>query len=281
MKQFTQRWAGGSWEEQSAPPDRGRRVADSVASDTARPEFGGPDFEALADPARPKSAPLFRDPLYVGRPNLGNRERLLARITDILDRRWFTNDGEYVQEFERRIADYLGVEHCVAMCNGTVAIEIAIRAAGLGQSSRSIVYVRRHSSCSSVAADTQSFCDWIWTPKRSTPTRRAADHDEQDWHMAVHLWGRPCDIDALRQTWPRGLRKGLIFDASQAFACSHQGQMIGSFGDAEVFSFHATKVFNTFEGGAIVTNDAGLADKARLMRNFGFADYDEVVSCWE
>lgn len=75
--------------------------------------------------------PAFDEKLHVGRPNIGNRDRLLERINDMLDRRWLTNNGPYVQEFEQRIADIVGVKHCIAMCNGTVALEIAIRAAGL------------------------------------------------------------------------------------------------------------------------------------------------------
>src|SRR5512141_2846582 len=75
--------------------------------------------------------PAFEEKLHVGRPNLGNRDRLLARFTDLLDRRWLTNNGPFVQEFEQRVADLLGVKHCIAMCNATVALEIAIRATGL------------------------------------------------------------------------------------------------------------------------------------------------------
>ena len=72
--------------------------------------------------------PAFEAPLHVGGPNLGDRTALLARINDILDRRWLSNDGPLVQQFERRIADYVGVKHCIATCNATVALEIAIRA---------------------------------------------------------------------------------------------------------------------------------------------------------
>jgi len=75
--------------------------------------------------------PVFSEPLHVGRPNIGNREKLFARINDILDRRWLTNNGPYVQELEQRICELLGVKHCIAMCNGTIALEIAIRALGL------------------------------------------------------------------------------------------------------------------------------------------------------
>src|ERR1019366_6137407 len=74
------------------------------------------------------SKPAFDATLHVGRPNIGDRAAFLARVNDMLDRRWLSNDGPLVREFERRIADYVGVQHCVAMCNATIALEIAIRA---------------------------------------------------------------------------------------------------------------------------------------------------------
>src|SRR5215471_18831264 len=75
--------------------------------------------------------PAFKEPLHVGRPNIGNRARLFERISDLLDRRWLSNNGPFVQEFEQRIASYLGVRNCIAICNGTIALEIAIRALGM------------------------------------------------------------------------------------------------------------------------------------------------------
>ncbi len=94
--------------------------------------------------------------------------------------------------------------------------------------------------------------------------------------IGVHLWGRACNVDALADIAERRNLK-LLFDASHAFSCTHKGQLIGGFGDAEVFSFHATKFINTFEGGAITTNDDDLARKLRLMKNFGFAGLDKVI----
>src|SRR5689334_5930143 len=73
-------------------------------------------------------APAFREPLHVGRPNIGNREGFLRRVGEILDSRWFSNNGPMVQAFERAVADYIGVKHCVAMCNGTAALQNAIAA---------------------------------------------------------------------------------------------------------------------------------------------------------
>jgi dTDP-4-amino-4,6-dideoxygalactose transaminase len=94
--------------------------------------------------------------------------------------------------------------------------------------------------------------------------------------IGVHLWGRGCDVEALESIARRHHLK-LLFDAAHALACSWKGRMIGSFGDAEVLSFHATKFFNTLEGGAVVTNNDDLAQKIRLMQNFGFDGYDSVV----
>ena len=89
------------------------------------------DRKNLEDLAIFGGEPLFKDKLHVGRPNIGNRDRLMSRINDILDRRWLSNNGIYVQEFEQRIAELVGVKHCIAICNATIALEIAIRAAGL------------------------------------------------------------------------------------------------------------------------------------------------------
>jgi dTDP-4-amino-4,6-dideoxygalactose transaminase len=91
------------------------------------------------------------------------------------------------------------------------------------------------------------------------------------------VWGRPCNVGALVDLTRKHNLK-LLFDAAHAFACSYKGAMIGGFGNAELFSFHATKFVNAFEGGAIVTNDDELATRLRLMRNFGFTGFDVVSS---
>lgn len=223
-------------------------------------------------------APAFAEPLHVGRPNIGDRARLLERINHILDERWLTNAGPYVQEFEERIARMIGVKHCVAMCNATVALEIAIRA--LGMTGEVIV-----PSMTFVATAhalqwqqiTPVFCDI--DPDTLTLAPRRIEElltPRTTGIIGVHLWGRACDTDAI-QSLARRHNLRVLYDAAHAFASTHKGKMVGNFGDAEVFSFHATKFFNTLEGGAVVTNDDELAAKLRLMKNFGFAGYDNVV----
>jgi len=222
--------------------------------------------------------PLFSEKLHVGRPNIGNRQRLLERINDMLDRRWFTNNGPYVQELEHGIAEMVGVKHCIAMCNGTIALEIAIRALGL---SGEVIVPSMTFIATAHALQWQQitpvFCDI--DPKTYNLDPKCVEKmitPNTTGIIGVHLFGRPCNIEALAEIAEKHKLK-LLYDAAHAFGCSYKGRMIGGFGDAEMFSFHATKFFNTFEGGAIVTNDDSLAGKIRLMKNFGFAGYDNVI----
>jgi dTDP-4-amino-4,6-dideoxygalactose transaminase len=233
---------------------------------------------ALADLAAFGGTPAFAEPLHVGRPNLGDRERLLARINDMLDRRWLSNDGVYVQELEQRIAALLGVKHCVATCNGTVALEIAIRALGL---TGEVIVPSFTFVATAHALQWQQikpvFCDVDPRTHTLDPARvEALVTPLTSGIIGVHLWGEAHHVEALEDVARRRDLK-LLFDAAHAFACSYGGKMIGSFGNAEILSFHATKFLNTFEGGAICTNDDALAEKSRLMRNFGFAGYDSVI----
>jgi dTDP-4-amino-4,6-dideoxygalactose transaminase len=222
--------------------------------------------------------PMFDTPLHVGRPNIPDRKLLLDRINDILDRRWLTNNGPYVREFEKKIAEFTGARHCICMCNGTVALEIAIRAAGLTGE----VIVPSFTFIATAHAlqwqeITPVFCD-------IDPKTHNLDPDcveklitpRTTGIIGVHLWGRPCNVERLQEI-ARGRGLKLLFDAAHAFGCSCKGRMVGNFGNAEVFSFHATKFLNSFEGGAIVTNDDELAGKIRLMKNFGFAGLDRVI----
>lgn len=222
--------------------------------------------------------PAFAEKLHVGRPNIGNREHLFARINDILDRRWLTNNGQCVQEFERKLADMLGVKHCIAMCNATIALEITTRALGFKGEVivPSFTFVATPHSLQWQEI-TPVFCDIDPMTHNLDPACvEQMITPRTTGIIGVHLWGRPCAVEALTEIARRHNLK-LMFDAAHAFGCSHDGRMIGGFGNAEVFSFHATKFFNTFEGGAVATNDDELAAKIRLMKNFGFAGYDNVI----
>lgn len=224
-------------------------------------------------------SPAFNRPLHVGRPHLGDRQTIMDRFEEVLDSRWLTNHGHQVEEFERGIEDYLGVAHCVATCNGTAALQIAARAAGALGSVLvpSFTFVATAHALSWLGL-TPVFCD-VDAATHNIDPQAAIKLISPDVSaiVAVHLWGRPCATNAL-DSLAREHDLKLIYDASHAFGCNSNGAMIGSHGDAEIFSFHATKALGAGEGGALVTDDPDLAERARLMRNFGFADYDRVVS---
>ena len=223
-------------------------------------------------------SPSFHEMLHVGRPNVGDEQRLMGRIQDMLNRRYFTNDGPFVRELETRIAEHVGVKHCVAMCNATIALEIAIR--GLDLTGEVVLpsltfvataHALQWQEITPVFADIEPgthHLDPEQVERVITPRTTGI--------IGVHLWGQACDVEGLAEIARRRKLK-LMFDAAHAFGCSRGGRMIGGFGDAEVFSFHATKFFNSFEGGAVVTNNDDLARRMRLMRNFGFAGHDRVI----
>ncbi len=199
-------------------------------------------------------------------------------MNQIFDTRILSNDGPFVREFEHRIAQLLGVRHVIAMCNATVALEIAIRALGL----RGEVILPSYTFIATAHAlqwqeITPVFCDADPSTHNIDPACiERLITPRTTGIIGVHVWGRPCNMMAIEEIAARR-NLAVMYDASHAFSCSHRGQMIGSFGACEVFSFHATKFVNCFEGGAVTTNDDTLAERMRLMRNFGFADYDKVI----
>lgn len=235
-------------------------------------------FNTTADLAINGATPAFAEPLHVGRPNIGDRAVFLKLVEEMLDRRWLSNNGPLVLDFERRVAQYLGVKHCIAMCNGTIALEIAIRALGLTGE----VIIPSYTFIATAHAlhwqgITPVFADIDPVTHNLDPEAvRRMITPRTNGIIGVHLWGRGAPVQELQSIADEhGLK--LMFDAAHAFGCSYQGKMIGNFGACEVLSFHATKFFNTLEGGAVVTNDDELAETMRLMRNFGFAGLDNVI----
>lgn len=199
--------------------------------------------------------------IYVGCPNIGNREALLARINEMLYRRRFSNNGPLVQDFEKRVSDFLGVKHVVAMCNATVALEIASRALNL----HGEVIVPSYTFIATAHA-----LQWqeitpvfvIWTPQLtiSIRPRSSGSSRRRRREFSGCMCGGGMRYGSDREIAARRNLK-VMYDASHGFACSKGGRMLGTFGECEVFSFHATKFLNCFEGGAVVTNNNDLAEK--------------------
>lgn len=215
--------------------------------------------------------PLFEQALFVGRPNLLQPEATLQDISQIFTTHRLTNAGPVVTALEAEICELLDVPHCVVVANATLGLLLLLKALDLkGQvivpsfTFPATVHVLPWLGLEPV------FCDIDPHSHNLDPTEvKSLIGPQTAAILGVHLWGESCEIESL-QSLAKQHQLPLIFDAAHALACSYQGKMIGNFGQAEVFSFHATKFVNSLEGGAITTHDPELAKKLRLWMNFGF-----------
>jgi dTDP-4-amino-4,6-dideoxygalactose transaminase len=218
------------------------------------------------------------EPIMVGKPNIAMNDSLMQQFEEVLKSKTLSNNGPKVRELEKKIATYIGVEHCVLVNNATIGLEILLDTLDISgeilMPSYTFVataHAAYRTGLTPVFVDilSETHCMDIDKVKEAVNSNVSAI-------LAVNLWGIPCDISALEQL-ANDLQIPLVFDSAHAFGASFGERMIGTFGTAEVFSFHATKFFNTFEGGVITTNDGVLAEKLRLYRGFGIASPDNVV----
>jgi len=217
--------------------------------------------------------PTFGRELHVGRPNLVSTQDILDVFAGILSSKWLTNDGGWVHRLEADIERYLNVKHCIAVANGTLGLEIAARA--LMPKRGHVVVPSFTFAATAHALAWQGYKPVFADINSKTHVLSPTDvetriTDDVVGILGVHTWGTPCEIEALTAIAAKH-RLPLFFDAAHAFGCKYRNRSIGNFGRCEVFSFHATKFFNTAEGGAVTTNDAQLAQQLRKLRNFGFA----------
>jgi dTDP-4-amino-4,6-dideoxygalactose transaminase len=197
-------------------------------------------------------------------------EEYTAYLEKIWESKWLTNRGELVQKLEERLREYLCVENLLAVNNGTIALQIAIKAYGLAGEiiTTPFSYVATASSivwenCSPVFVDID--------PRFLTIDESnidAAITNKTSAILATHVYGNPCDVEAIEEI---ALRNNLrvIYDAAHCFGVRYKGESVLTWGDISTLSFHATKLFHTGEGGAIVCNDAELADVVFNYHNFG------------
>lgn len=227
--------------------------------------------------------PIFTRPRHVGAPFIPPRELLHASLDDILDARWLTNNGPFVHKLEELLANRHGVSHAVAICNATIALQLLFRALGL----RGEIIVPSFTFIATAHAATWEnlmprFVDISPETHCIDPAAAAAAiGTETAALLGVNLWGQPCDVARLSQiAHDAGIP--LLLDAAQAlgFRIEHHSKRKPKAAGAvaSVISLHATKVVNSLEGGAILTNDEALAEELRRLRNFGFAGFDKVVS---
>lgn len=200
-------------------------------------------------------------------PPHGEYERYLKGIWE---RKWLTNHGPLVQELEEKLKNYLGVKHLLYVNNGTIALQIALKALGVKGEiiTTPFSYVATSNSilwegCKPVFADIKN-TDFNIDPQKI----ESVITSDTVAILATHVYGNPCDIDAIEKIAAQHHLK-VIYDGAHAFGAELNGKQVLTFGDIATCSFHATKIFHTIEGGAIITNDDELAKKMMLYRQFG------------
>lgn len=208
--------------------------------------------------------------INVTQPYLPKYAEYEKYLQGIWERKWLTNHGPLVQELEEKLKNYLGVKHLLYVNNGTIALQIALKALGLTGDiiTTPFSYVATTNSilwegCKPVFADIKD-TDFNIDPSKIetlvTPATVAI--------LATHVYGNPCDVEAIEKIAARHNLK-VIYDGAHAFGAELNSKSVLSYGDIATCSFHATKLFHTIEGGAIITNDDALADKMKLYRQFG------------
>lgn len=210
-------------------------------------------------------------------PDFAGYSNLLKQVWD---RGWVTNNGQCVQELESKLKEFLGVKHLFLVSNGTVGLEIAIKAMDIEGAviTTPFSYVATTSSlfwlnCQPVFADINenTFCiDTNEISDKITKNTQAI--------LATHVFGNPCDVDKINEIAKKNKLK-VIYDAAHAFGVNYKDSSILNYGDISVLSFHATKIFHTVEGGALITSDDEIAHKISYMRNFGHKGEEDFWGC--
>ncbi len=211
-------------------------------------------------------------PIY--QPSLVGNEK--KYVNDCLDSSWISSKGKYISDFENAFANYIDIEHAASVCNGTVAIHLALIALGIGPDDEVIVptltYIASVNAIAYTGA-TPVFVDslpdtWQMNPddvKRKITSKTKAI-------MAVHLYGHPCDMDALTKIAKEN-EIFLIEDCAEAIGTEYDGKHVGTFGDIATFSFFGNKTITTGEGGMVVTNDETLHQRSLHFKGQGLAKH--------
>ena len=212
-------------------------------------------------------------PIFVTRPDLPPLQELLPSLEAIWQTRNLTNCGPFHEQLEAALCDYLGVKHLSLVTNATVGLLLALRAVKVCGEVITTPFTFAATSHGLVWSGlTPVFVDVEPESLNIDPARiEAAITPQTCAILAVHCYGFPCQVEAIDAIAQRhGLK--VIYDAAHAFAVRHGGQSLLAHGDLSVLSFHATKVFNTFEGGAVVARDAEMKAQIDLLKNFGISD---------
>jgi dTDP-4-amino-4,6-dideoxygalactose transaminase/predicted O-linked N-acetylglucosamine transferase (SPINDLY family) len=236
-------------------------------------------FEVPVIPV-PAPAPAPEQPtIYVTQPAMPPLQDFVASLEQIWDSKYLTNGGQFHQRLEQALCEHLGVEHISLFANGTLALMTALQALGIDGEVITTPYSFVATSHAMVWNGLQPvFADIDPVSFNIDPDRiEAAITPATRAIMPVHCYGNPCDVERI-EAIARKHNLKVIYDAAHAFGVRQDGQSILRHGDLSVLSFHATKVFNTFEGGAIVCRDAAMKQHIDRLKNFGIADEVTVVA---
>lgn len=210
---------------------------------------------------------------------LPNKEKYQSYVDRIFQSGWLTNNGSLLQELERRLADYLGVKNIILVANGSFALQLAYKALALEGEVITTPF--------SFAATTSTLAWEGLTPVFADINSETFNIDSAQIEaqitsktsaiVPVHVFGNPCDVEAIQAIADKHKLK-VVYDAAHAFGSEYKDQSVLNFGDISTLSFHSTKLFHTIEGGAVITNDDELAEKVRLMINFGISSPTAIES---
>lgn len=217
-------------------------------------------------------------PITVTSPSLPDLAEFEPYLKDIWERKWLTNAGHYHQLFEEKLAEYLGVKYVSLFCNGTIALLVGLQALEITGEviTTPFTFVATTHSIK-WAGLTPVFCDIEPNTYNIDPEKiETLIKSKTQAILPVHVYGVPCNTEKIQKIADKYNLK-LFYDAAHAFGVKHQGEPIGSYGNLTMLSFHATKVFNTFEGGALITNDADLKKKIDKLKNFAFEN-ETIIS---
>lgn len=213
----------------------------------------------------------------VTQPFLPPLEEFVDKLRSIWSTRQLTNDGAFVRELEDGIARTVGVRHAVFVSNGTIAIQFALRAVGV----RGRVVTTPFSYVATTAALVWEGLEPAFADIELESLTIDPSHTDAllaagaSGVLATHVYGNPCDVDAL-ESLGRRYQVPIVYDAAHAFGALFRGRSLCAYGSAATLSFHATKLFHTVEGGAVVTDDDAVAEAVRRLRNFGQSGPDQI-----
>lgn len=215
--------------------------------------------------------------INVTKTYLPDKEKYQNYVDQIYANGWVTNNGPMVKQLEKKLADYLGVKNIVLVSNGTVALEIAYRVLGI----KGDVITTPFSFVATTSSLVINGINPIFSDINDVTLNIDADNIEDkitkntEAIVPVHVFGNGCDVEKIDAIAKKNNLK-VIYDAAHAFGVNYKGESILNYGDISTLSFHATKLFHTIEGGALIINDDSLVEKVRYLINFGIENAESI-----